>query len=231
MIQPRPGAERGHFNHGWLDTYHSFSFADYYDPEHTQFSVLRVINEDRVAPGAGFPMHGHRDMEIITYLLEGRLAHRDSLGNGSIIETGDVQRMTAGRGVRHSEFNPSQDQPTHLLQIWILPDRNGLDPGYEQKRIVPQDKHNRWCLIAAPDGGAGVHIHQDARLYCASLDRDASLDHRMQEGRKAYVQVARGTIALNDVSLSEGDGARVDGERALTMRATRDSELLLFDLP
>ena len=232
MIALRKSSERGHANHGWLDSYHSFSFADYHDPRHMGFSVLRVINEDRVAPGTGFPTHGHRDMEIVTYVLEGALDHKDSLGNGSTIRPGEVQRMSAGRGVRHSEFNPSDSEPVHLLQIWILPDRAGHAPGYEQKHFNPAELEGRLRLVASPNGHDGsVTIHQDARLYATRLDGAASVSHALAPGRRAYVQVARGAVTLNDVPLSAGDGAGIENESLVALASGKDAEVLLFDLP
>ncbi len=232
MISVRNSNERGHANHGWLDSFHSFSFADYHDPRHMGFSVLRVINEDRVAPGTGFPTHGHRDMEIVTYVLKGALDHKDSLGNGSTIRPGEVQRMSAGRGVRHSEFNPSDSEPVHLLQIWILPDRAGHAPGYEQKHFNPAELEGRLRLVASPNGHDGsVTIHQDARLYATRLDGAASVSHALAPGRRAYVQVARGAVTLNGVPLSAGDGAGIENESLVTLASGEDAEVLLFDLP
>ena len=232
MIEVRKSAERGHANHGWLDSYHTFSFADYHDPAHVQFSVLRVINEDRVAPGAGFPAHGHRDMEIVTYVLDGALEHQDSLGTGSVIRPGDVQRMSAGTGVRHSEYNASKTEPVHLLQIWILPQSNGVPPSYEQKHFEPADIADRLCLIASPDGRDGsVALHQDAFVYAARFDSASPPAHRLAPGRKAYAQMARGSCTLNGVALSAGDGARVENEPEVLLSAGRSAEVLLFDLP
>jgi redox-sensitive bicupin YhaK (pirin superfamily) len=230
MLQVRPGPERGHANHGWLDSYHSFSFADYYDPAHMGFGPLRVINEDRVAPGAGFPTHGHRDMEIITYLLDGALEHRDSMGTGSIITRGEVQRMSAGTGVRHSEYNPSATHGAHFLQIWIEPDRQNAAPAYEQKRVTPDSMRNRLRLLASPNGADdSVTIHQDARLYACRLENGA-VTATLAPGRRAYVQVARGTVHVNGVSLQAGDGARIQDESSIELTA-QDAEVLLFDLP
>ncbi len=232
MIALRKSSERGHANHGWLDSFHSFSFADYHDPRHMGFSVLRVINEDRVAPGTGFPTHGHRDMEIVTYVLKGALEHKDSLGNGSTIHPGEVQRMSAGRGVRHSEFNPSDSEPVHLLQIWILPDRAGHAPGYEQKHFNPAELEGRLRLVASPNGHDGsVTIHQDARLYATRLDGAANVSHALAPGRRAYVQVARGAVTLNNVPLSAGDGAGIENESLVALASGKDAEVLLFDLP
>jgi redox-sensitive bicupin YhaK (pirin superfamily) len=232
MIALRKSAERGHANHGWLDTYHTFSFADYYDPAHMGFSVLRVINEDWVQPGQGFGTHGHRDMEIITYLLEGALEHKDSLGNGSVIRPGDVQRMSAGTGVMHSEFNASQSAGVHLLQIWIEPDRPGIRPGYEQKYFADAEKTDQLRLVASPDGRDGsVTIHQDALLYATLLNCDASVHHVLPPGRRAYVHVARGTVAVNGQPLQAGDAAKITAEAEITLTTPAQGEALLFDLP
>ena len=232
MITLRPAGERGHFDHGWLDTYHTFSFADYYDRRHMGFRPLRVINEDRVAPGQGFPTHGHRDMEIITYILEGALEHKDSLGTGSVIRPGDVQRMSAGTGVRHSEFNHSATEPVHLLQIWIEPSMRGIAPEYEQTTYPLEQRRNRLCLVASPDGAdASVTMHQDARLYATVLDPGKSVAHSLGGGRHAWAQVARGAVELNGVKLGQGDGVAISDEAALTIVATTPAEVLLFDLP
>ena len=232
MIQLRKAEDRGHANHGWLDSYHSFSFADYHDPAHMGFSVLRVINEDRVQPGAGFPTHGHRDMEIISYVLEGALEHQDSLGNGSVIRPGDVQRMSAGTGVRHSEFNASKTEAVHFLQIWLLPKSHGIAPGYEQKHFAPEEIDNRLRLVASPDGRDGsVTIHQDTWLYAARLNGTGGVSHALASGRRAYVQVARGAVSANGERLATGDGARVENEPAVKLTANGSAEVLLFDLP
>jgi redox-sensitive bicupin YhaK (pirin superfamily) len=232
MIQVRKSADRGHANHGWLDSYHSFSFADYHDPAHVQFSVLRVINEDRVAPGEGFPTHGHRDMEIVSYVLEGALEHKDSMGNGSVIRPGDVQRMSAGTGVRHSEYNASKSELVHFLQIWILTKTNGIAPGYEQKHFAPADLTGQLRLIASPDGREGsVTIHQDALLYATKLDGDKDVTHRLTTGRRAYVHVARGVVTLNGTPLTAGDGARIEQEPSLQLANGQAAEVLVFDLP
>lgn len=231
MIQIRRSSDRGHADHGWLNAYHSFSFAEYYDPANMGFSVLRVLNEDRVAPRGGFPTHPHRDMEILTYLLDGALEHRDSMGNGSIIRAGDIQRMTAGTGVRHSEANPSADEPAHLLQIWLLPRTLGLTPGYEQQRLEPESLRNRLRLIASPDGREGsVTIHQDAYVYATRLD-NAEIRHDIAPGRRAYVHVARGTVRMNGEILSAGDGTRIEDETGIEMAGAPAGEVLLFDLP
>jgi hypothetical protein len=231
MIELRRANERGHANHGWLDSYHSFSFADYHDPLHMGFGALRVINEDRIAPGTGFGTHGHRDMEIISYVLEGALAHKDSMGNGSVIRPGDVQRMSAGTGVQHSEFNHQPDGPTHFLQIWIEPDRRGIAPGYEEKHFAPVDKRGRLRLIASPDGADGsVLIHQDARVYAALIDGEESVQHTAPAGRRLYVHVARGELAVNGQRLVAGDAAKLVGEPALDLDRGRQAEVLVFDL-
>ena len=229
MITIRPAAERGHASHGWLDSRHTFSVADYYDPAHMGFRSLRVINEDRVAPGQGFGIHPHRDMEIITYVLEGALSHRDSLGTGSTIRPGDVQKMSAGTGIFHSEFNPSDDEPVHFLQIWIMPDRTGIKPRYEQKTITGAD--DKLQLIAAPTEGEGlVHVQQDVRLYRSVLASGEGITHELQQGRHAWVQVTRGNITLNGKPLHTGDGAAVSNEDHLKMEAAEPAEVLVFDL-
>ncbi len=231
MITIRRAEERGHFNRGWLDTYHTFSFADYYDPRYMGFQQLRVINQDRVQPRAGFPTHGHRDMEIITYVLEGKLQHKDSMGNGSIIRPGDVQRMSAGTGVTHSEYNPSQTEPVHLLQIWILPESEGLEPSYEQKAFPDEERRGRLRLVASHDGREGsVTIHQDARLYAALLREGEKVVCPMEPGRHAWVQLARGAVTLDGEALREGDGAAVTGEKAVKLTGEAQAEILLFDL-
>jgi redox-sensitive bicupin YhaK (pirin superfamily) len=232
MIQIRKAHERGHANHGWLDTWHSFSFADYHDPGHMGWSALRVLNEDFVQPGQGFGMHGHRDMEIVTYILEGALEHRDSMGNGAVIRRGEVQRMSAGCGVLHSEFNPSREEPVHLLQIWIRPDVRGIAPSYEQRYFSPEEKRGRLRVVASPDGREGsVAIRQDASLYDALLAPGERVGHGLAAGRRAWLQVARGAVALNGLALAAGDGARIGEETHLEIAASDDAELLLFDLP
>jgi redox-sensitive bicupin YhaK (pirin superfamily) len=232
MITLRRSNERGHADHGWLQSMHSFSFADYYDPAHMGFGPLRVINEDRVAPGSGFGTHGHRDMEIISYVLDGELAHRDSMGNGSVIRPGDVQRMSAGTGVRHSEYNHAQDRTTHFLQIWIEPNETGIPPSYEEKRYSDADKQDRLLLIASPDGADGsVRIHQDARLYAARLAEGKTLGAMLGTGRLGYLHLIRGSATVNGERLEGGDAARIHEETTLEIRAASDSELLLFDLP
>ena len=232
MLQIRMNTERGHANHGWLDSHHTFSFADYHDPQQMGFSALRVINEDRVIPGAGFPTHGHRDMEIVSYVLEGALEHKDSMGNGSVIRPGDVQRMSAGTGVRHSEYNASKTEGVHFLQIWILPKAAGIAPGYEQKHFAPADLDGKLRLVASPDGRAGsVTIHQDACLYASKLANGAQVEHGLAPGRRAYVHVARGTVTVNDAPLTAGDGARIESESRITFGNANGAEVLLFDLP
>ncbi len=231
MIQVRRSADRGHVQHGWLDTYHTFSFDTYYDPAHHQFRALRVINEDRVAGGAGFPMHAHRDMEIITYVLEGALEHKDSLGNGSIIRPGDGQRMSAGTGIRHSEANASPTDPVHLLQIWIFPEKKGLESGYEQKSFAPEEKRGRLRLIADRAGRDGaVTVHQNVSLYASVLAPGQQVEHALAPGRHAWLQVARGGVTLNGQKLGQGDGAAVSEEGKLTISTVQDAEVLLFDL-
>jgi redox-sensitive bicupin YhaK (pirin superfamily) len=231
MIRARKAGERGHFDHGWLDTYHTFSFGDYYDPAHMGFRSLRVINDDRVQPGQGFGMHGHRDMEIVTYVLDGALQHKDSLGNGSIIRAGELQRMTAGTGVRHSEFNPSDKEGVHLYQIWLLPERTGLEPSYEDLAVGEEEKQGRFRLVASPDGADGsMTIHQDARLYLASLLLGQAVAHAIEPGRAAWLQVLRGSVNVLGSDLSTGDGVAVTDENAVSVQAAVPSEVLLFDL-
>jgi redox-sensitive bicupin YhaK (pirin superfamily) len=231
MIRVRKASERGHFDHGWLDTYHSFSFARYYDPRHMGFRALRVINEDRVAPGRGFGTHPHRDMEIVTYVLDGALAHKDSLGTGSTIRPGELQRMSAGTGITHSEFNTSDSQPVHLYQIWLEPEREGLEPSYEQRAFPEGERHNRLRLVASPDGHDGsLTIRQDARLYLATLDGGRGVSHDLEPGRHAWLQVLRGDVGINGLALAAGDGAAISVEPGLTIRADGPSEVLLFDL-
>jgi redox-sensitive bicupin YhaK (pirin superfamily) len=231
MVQVRRAAERGHFNHGWLDTYHTFSFGAYYDPAHMGFRSLRVINDDRVQPGQGFGMHGHRDMEIVTYVLDGSLEHRDSMGNGSILRAGELQRMTAGTGVRHSEFNPSATEWVHLYQIWVLPQRKGLEPSYEELTVDEEDQRGRFRLVASPEGAAGaLTIHQDARLYLARLLPGEVVTHLLEPGRAAWLQVLRGGVQVLGKDLATGDGAAVADESALSVQTVVPSEVLLFDL-
>ena len=231
MIEIRSAASRGHAQHGWLDSRHSFSFADYYDPAHLQFGALRVLNDDRVAPGAGFGMHGHRDMEIVSYVLDGALEHRDSLGNGSVIRAGDVQRMTAGTGVLHSEYNPQADAPTHFLQIWILPRRAGATPGYAQRHFSAADKRGRFCLLVSPDGEEGaLTIDQDARLYAGLFDAGETLAMPLDRERLFYLHLARGSVDANGIALRAGDALKLHDESALTITNGSGAELLLFDL-
>ena len=231
MISLRKNTDRGHADHGWLNSWHTFSFAGYHDPEHMGFGDLRVINDDTVAPGQGFGTHGHRDMEIISYVLDGALEHKDSMGNGSVIRPGDVQRMSAGRGVRHSEFNGSQTEPVHFLQIWIEPNVTGIAPGYEEKHFTAGEKRGRLRLVASPDGGDGsVTIHQDTRVYAALLDGAETATHTLAPGRRAYVHVALGEVSVNGQALGAGDGARISGESQITFNNGKQAEVLLFDL-
>ncbi len=231
MILIRKSSERGHFDHGWLDTYHTFSFADYYDTKWMGFRSLRVINEDRVQPGEGFGTHPHRDMEIITYVLEGALEHKDSMKNGSVIVPGEVQRMSAGTGVTHSEFNHSKTDPVHLLQIWIVPEKKGIQPGYEQKSIPLEEKKGRLRLIASHDGSEGsVTIHQDASVYASVLGAGDEIQHLLKPGRYAWVQVARGSATVNGQTLKAGDGAAFSEEKEVRLSGVKEAELLLFDL-
>jgi quercetin 2,3-dioxygenase len=231
MLALRPAQERGHADHGWLNTWHTFSFADYFDPSAMGFRALRVINDDRVAPSEGFPTHPHRDMEIVTYVLEGALQHKDSMGTGSIIRPGEVQRMSAGTGVLHSEFNASKDQPLHLLQIWLLPTRKGIAPGYEQKAFGEAEKRGRLRLVASPDGADGsVTIHSDATLYSGLFTAGEKATHALAPGRHAWVHVARGRVKVNGAALKEGDGAAVSEERAVAIEGVENGEVLVFDL-
>ncbi|HEY6452180.1 MAG TPA: pirin family protein [Steroidobacteraceae bacterium] len=228
----RRSHERGFADHGWLKSFHSFSFADYFDPQHVEFGALRVINEDRVHGGEGFGTHGHRDMEIISYVLSGALAHRDSMGNGSTLRPGDVQRMSAGSGVRHSEFNPSPGEPVHFLQIWITPAVAGIAPSYEEKRFDTPEKRGRLCLIASPDRQDGsLLIHQDARVYAGLFDGVERATLPLAAGRRLYVHVARGAIGANGATLEAGDALASTTSRALSLAAGRDAEVLVFDLP
>jgi quercetin 2,3-dioxygenase len=231
MIQVRPAGERGHANHGWLDSHHTFSFAEYYDPEHMGFRALRVINEDRVAPAKGFGTHPHRDMEIISYVLEGALQHRDSIGTGSVIKPGDVQRMSAGTGVRHSEFNASQSEPVHFLQIWIVPKEPGIAPSYEQKTFTDADKQGRLCTVATPDGrGGSVTLHADAVLHAGRFDHGEAATVAIAPGRHAWVQIARGEVRVNGQALRAGDGAAISGESEVRIEGIARGEVLVFDL-
>jgi len=234
MIQVRRAKERGHADHGWLDTYHTFSFSDYYDQRFMGFRSLRVINEDWVKPGYGFPTHPHRDMEIITYVLEGSLEHKDSMGTGSVIRPGEVQKMSAGTGVRHSEFNHSKVEPVHLYQIWIMPERENIKPMYEQKSIPAEERQGKLQLVASPTGGNGsnaVKLYQDAELFTTELAKSASVEHELADGRYAWIQVARGAVKVNGHELKAGDGAAVSQEKKLQITGHADkSEVLLFDL-
>lgn len=231
MIELRRSHERGHANHGWLDTYHTFSFADYHDPKQMGFASLRVINEDRVQPGQGFPTHAHRDMEIISYVLDGALEHKDSMGNGTVIRVGEVQRMSAGTGVTHSEYNASTKDHVHFLQIWILTQIQGITPSYEQRPVDQENMRGRLVLIASPDGRDGsVTIHQDARLYVALMKAGDGITHTIADGHKAFVHVARGTVTLEQHSLQSGDGAKVIDQREIRLSAEGDTEVLVFDL-
>ncbi len=231
MITVRHADERGHSRADWLDSRHTFSFADYHDPEHMGFRALRVINDDRVRPSSGFGTHGHRDMEILTYVLSGALSHKDSLGNGSAIRPGEMQRMSAGTGVRHSEWNDSADEPVRLLQIWILPDQEGLPPGYEQRRFEPSELRDRLRLVASPDGRDGsLRVHQDVAVYAARLSPSATVSYSGGVGRYVWVQTATGSVSVNSVHLGEGDGAAISDEPHLVLRATGEAEVLLFDL-
>jgi len=232
MTEIRPSQARGYADHGWLKSYHSFSFADYFDPKHVEFGPLRVINEDRVAPGAGFGTHGHRDMEIISYVLSGELAHKDSTGTASTIRPGDVQRMSAGSGVRHSEFNPSSQEGVHFLQIWIQPDRAGIAPSYEEKRFPVEEKRGRLRLIASPDRADGsVLIHQNARVYAGLFDGAESATLDIGKGRWTYVHVARGSVQANGTSLQAGDALKLKDEGTLVLSGGEQAEVIVFDLP
>jgi len=231
MFELRKSNERGYADHGWLKSFHSFAFADYFDPRYVEFGALRVINEDRVAPGQGFGTNGHRDMEIITYVLEGQLEHKDSIGTGSIIEPGDVQRMSAGTGVRHSEFNPSKTDPVHFLQIWIQPNRTGIAPSYEQKRFESDEKRGRLRIIASSDGREdSVTVHQDAYVYAGLFDRGEQAVHRLGRQRRAYVHVARGKVSVNGEALAAGDAAKISDESEVKLGSGENAEVLLFDL-
>ena len=232
MITLRRSAERGYADHGWLKSFHSFSFAGYHDPEHMGFRNLHVINEDRIAPGTGFGTHGHRDMEIVSYVLSGALGHRDSIGNGASIVPGEVQRMSAGTGVQHSEQNHAKDATTHFLQIWIEPNRRGIAPGYEQKAFADADKRGRLKLVASPDGRDGsVTIHADTRLYAGLFDGAESATLPLPADRHAYVHLVRGALSVNGKSLAAGDAAKLAGEAAVALAGGRDAEVLVFDLP
>jgi redox-sensitive bicupin YhaK (pirin superfamily) len=232
MNNIRRSNERGYADHGWLKSFHTFSFADYFDPKHIEFGPLRVINEDRVQAGAGFGTHGHRDMEIISYVLAGELAHKDSMGNGSTIRPGDVQRMSAGSGVRHSEFNPSPQSPAHFLQIWIQPAERNIEPSYEERRFAPEEKRGRLRLIVSPDRAQGsLLIHQDARVYAGLFDADERAELAVGEGRRLYLHVARGAIHANGSALEAGDALQISDGAPLSLSDARDAEVLVFDLP
>ncbi|REJ70000.1 MAG: pirin family protein [Planctomycetota bacterium] len=231
MIQIRKANERGHANHGWLDTYHTFSFASYHDPKHMGFRSLRVMNEDFVEAGQGFGTHPHRDMEIVTYVLEGALEHKDSMGNGEVLSAGEFQRMSAGTGITHSEFNPSDSQRVHLYQIWLLPDRKGIEPSYEQKRFSDEGRNNKLRLVASQDASDGsLLIHQDARIYLSSLDKGQHVAYTMTTGRHAWLQVLRGSVSINDHMLDTSDGAAVSNESDLAIVANQPAEVMFFDL-
>ncbi len=231
MFQFRKAEDRGHANHGWLDTYHTFSFASYRDPRHMGFRSLRVMNEDFVQPGQGFGTHPHQDMEIVTYVLEGALEHKDSMGNGEVLRPGEFQRMSAGTGITHSEFNPSDVEPVHLYQIWLFPEQKGIEPSYEQKRFPEEERHNRLRLVASQDADAGsLLIHQNARVFLASLDEGQQVSHELSPGRHAWLQVLRGGVSLNGHDLQTSDGAAVSDERTLEIVASQPAEVMLFDL-
>ncbi len=232
MITIRSASERGNANFGWLDSRHTFSFGSYYDPAHMGFSSLRVINEDKVAPGQGFPTHSHRDMEIISYVVDGALEHKDSIGTGSVIRPGDVQRMSAGTGISHSEYNASKENPVHFLQIWVLPEKQGIEPGYEQTYFSPEEKQGKLRLVGSRDGRDGsITIHQDLNLYAARLDVNEQVDYTLQPNRSVWIQVVRGGVSLNQQPLSAGDGAAVTNAETLVIKGqSDDAEILLFDM-
>jgi len=231
MITLRRAEDRGHANHGWLDTYHTFSFAAYHDPAHVHFRALRVMNEDVVAPGQGFGTHPHDNMEIVTCVLEGALEHRDSMGNGEVLRPGEFQRMSAGTGITHSEFNPSADEPVHLYQIWLFPERKGIEPSYEQKSFPEEERHNKLRLVASRDAAEGsLLIHTAARIYLSSIDAGREVEYELEPGRHAWLQVLRGSLTLNGLELKASDGAAVSDEEALDIAASTDAEILLFDL-
>jgi len=231
MMELRPARDRGHADHGWLNSWHSFSFANYYDPKHVQFRALRVINDDTVEPGGGFGTHSHRDMEIVSYVLDGSLAHKDSMGNGSIIRPGNVQRMSAGTGVQHSEFNPSQTEKVHFLQIWFIPNAVGINPSYEEKYFDDAEKRGRLRLIASPDGIDGsVTIHSDAKMFAVLLEAGEQVEHPLAQDSYVYVHVARGDVALNDTPLQSGDGAMLAGGERVVLAKGRNAEVLVFEL-
>jgi len=232
MLAMRKADDRGHANHGWLDSYHTFSFGSYYDPRHMGISNLRVINDDTVAPGGGFAEHGHNDMEIISYVLDGALEHKDSMGNGSVIRPGDVQRMSAGSGVTHSEYNHSPAEPVHFLQIWLQPNALGVEPGYAQKHFPLEDRRGRWTLLVSPDGREGsIAAHQDALMFSTLLAPGETLDYRFDAERQGYLHLARGQLQVGKVTLNQGDGLRVQRQALLQLEGIEDAEILLFDLP
>ncbi|HEY0984330.1 pirin family protein [Schlesneria sp.] len=232
MLQIRKSNDRGHANHGWLNTYHTFSFASYRDPRHMGFRSLRVMNEDWVAPGQGFGTHPHQDMEIVTYVLEGALEHKDSMGNGEVLRPGEFQRMTAGTGITHSEFNPSPTEPVHLYQIWLFPSEKGLEPSYEQRRFPESDRHNELQLVASPSGEHGsLLIHQDARIYLGNLDKGSQIHQQFASNRHAWLQVLRGSVTVNGQRLETSDGVAVSDEAELAIQAAENAEIMLFDLP
>jgi quercetin 2,3-dioxygenase len=231
MFQIRRSTDRGHFDHGWLNTYHTFSFGRYYDPKNMGFRTLRVMNEDFVQPGQGFGTHPHEDMEIVTYVLEGALEHKDSMGNGEVLRPGEFQRMSAGTGITHSEFNPSNSEPVHLYQIWLLPDRKGLEPSYEQKRFAEDERRNRLRLVASRNGADGsLLIHQDARVYLSTILSGERVQHPLGDGRHAWLQVLRGAVSVDGTRLDTSDGVAVSDEKQLTIEADGDAEIMLFDL-
>jgi redox-sensitive bicupin YhaK (pirin superfamily) len=231
MIEVIPSESRGSADHGWLKAKHTFSFADYQNPRRVHFGPLRVINEDRIAPGQGFPTHGHNDMEIVTYPISGAIEHKDSMGNGTVITAGEVQRMTAGSGVRHSEFNHSKSEELHLLQIWMFPEQNNLEPGYEQTMFTREDKLNRLCLVASRDGrDKSVTVHQKVDLYASVLERDLTIDHAIADAHKVFVQVVSGEIIVNGQDVNAGDGVQITDEKALAIRSKSEAEFLVFDM-
>jgi redox-sensitive bicupin YhaK (pirin superfamily) len=232
MLTKRPAEERGGGDHGWLNTRHTFSFDQYHDPDHMGFRVLRVINEDRVQPGQGFGTHGHRDMEIITYVLEGALAHKDSLGTGSVLRPGEFQHMTAGSGIRHSEFNPSETEMAHFYQIWIIPERRGLPPSYDQRAFPPEERRGRLRVVASPDGRDGsLTIRKDAQVFLTTLEENQQVTHELAPGRHAWLQVLRGAVQLEGLDLAAGDGVAASDETTLLIRGTKPCEVMVFDLP
>jgi hypothetical protein len=231
MIEIIPSESRGSANHGWLKAKHTFSFADYYNPQRVHFGPLRVINEDRIAPGQGFPTHGHRDMEIVTYPVSGAIEHKDSMGNGTVITAGEVQRMTAGSGVQHSEFNHSKSEELHLLQIWMFPEQKDLDPGYEQTMFTREDKLNKLCLVASRDGrGKSVTVHQQVDLYASVLETNTTIEHVVDDGRKIFVQIVSGDVIINGQAVKAGDGVQITGEKLLTIQSKSEAEFLVFDM-